>query len=208
MDAAEQIKQWAKELKSVAQTGLTYGKDVFDKERYSQMHDLATTMLSYISGMSEDEVIEKLPIESGYTTPKMAVRGVVMQNGKLLMVKEAADGLWCLPGGWCDINLTPSENIEKEIEEETGLKTKAVRLIAFFDQTKKNPSVTMQHIYTVYFLCEVLSGDLKGSIETKDVGFFAVDDIPPLSSERITQEQLTIALNAVTEQNNQTVYFD
>jgi ADP-ribose pyrophosphatase YjhB (NUDIX family) len=205
VETSEQIKQWAKELKGIAQTGLAYEKDVFDKERYTQMHELAISMLSYISGLKKEEVNKKLPIESGYTTPKIAVRGVVIKNRKLLMVKEAADGLWCLPGGWCDIGLTASENVEKEIEEETGLRTKATRLLAFFDQTKKHPSVTMQHIYTVYFLCELISGDMKGSIETTNVGFFDRDHIPPLSSERMTHEQLEIALN-VTEQN--TVYFD
>lgn len=207
MDTSERIKLWAREMKSIAQTGLAYGKDVYDKERYEQMNELSHEMLSYISGMSEQEVLKTLPLEEGYMTPKMAVRGIVMKDGKILMVKESMDGLWSLPGGWCDIGLSASENIEKEIEEETGLRTKATKLLSFYDQTLHRKSVTMQHIYTVYFLCEIIDGKLRGSIETDEVDFFPVDQLPPLSLERVTKGQLDTALN-IAQSDSQHVYFD
>ncbi|MEC5423466.1 NUDIX hydrolase N-terminal domain-containing protein [Virgibacillus sp. C22-A2] len=206
METAEQIKLWARDLRSIAQTGLAYGSDVFDRERYHQINETAIQMLSHISGINAEEVTELLPIETGYTTPKVAVRGVVIKNSKILMVKEAADGLWCLPGGWCDVGLSPSENIEKEIIEETGLRTKTTKLLSFFDQTKTRPSVTMQYIYTIYFKCEIISGELKNSIETNDVAFFAYNELPPLSKERITPDQIKTAIQ-IAEQANGKVYF-
>lgn len=206
MDTSEKIKLWAREIKSIAQTGLAYGKDVYDKERYQQMNDLSNHMLAYISGMSSHEIDKKLPIEPGYMTPKVAVRGIVIKDKKVLMVKESADGLWSLPGGWCDIGLSARENIEKEIEEETGLRTNAIQLLSFYDQTMHRPSVTMQHIYTVYFLCEIISGELRGSIETEDVDFFATDQLPPLSIERVTKKQLETAL--LIARTGSKVYFD
>lgn len=207
METPEQIKLWAKQFRAIAQTGLTYGNDVFDQERYSEVLEITTEMLSHISNLKKEEINRKLPIESGYATPKIAVRGIVLQDQQVLMVKEVADGLWCLPGGWCDINLTPSQNVEKEIKEETGLWTKATRLVAFFDQTKYRPSVTMQHIYTIYFLCEVISGDLKSSIETTEVRFFPLHNTPPLSNERITKKQLNTALSVALDENKKP-YFD
>lgn len=207
MKTSEKIKVWARELRSIAQTGLTYGNDVFDKERYEQMNELSNTMLAHISGMSDRQINSLLPIEQGYATPKIAVRGLVIQDNKVLMVKEIADGLWTLPGGWCDIGLTPSENIEKEIKEETGLHTQATQLLTIFDQTKHRESETMQHIYTIYFLCEIISGELTCSIETEAVEFFPANELPPLSIERMTEEQFKTAY-LISEEKNQTAYFD
>lgn len=207
MDSAQQIKQWSKELKALAQNGLAYSKDPFDQERFHQLYSTAMSMASHVSTFSDDEVRKLLPIEVGYTTPKIAVRGVVWSQGKVLLVKESADGRWCLPGGWCDIDLTPSENIVKEIEEEAGIVTRAVRLLAFYDQTKNNPSVTMQHIYTVYFLCEEISGEFKMNTETSAAAFFDPEDLPELSIERMSHDQLRRALH-ISLDSHTPPYFD
>lgn len=207
LDTSSKIKAWAKEIRAIAQTGLEYGKDVFDKERYEQLNALSNEMLSTISGKTVPEINKLLPIETGYATPKVAVRGLIFNKEKILMVKETADGCWTLPGGWCDIGITASENVVKEIEEETGLKTRASRLLALFDQTKYRPSITLQHIYTAYFQCHIIEGKLRGSIETTDVAFFSLDNLPPLSKERMTKEQLEKVIS-VAKANNHPPYFD
>lgn len=207
MDTGEKLKVWARELKAIAQTGLEYGKDVYDKERYDQLNAIANDILAYISGSHIQEINKILPIESGYATPKIGVRALIESNGKILMVKETADGCWSLPGGWCDIGLAPSENIEKEVREETGLFVQAVRLLALFDQTKYCSSINLQHIYTAYFECRVTGGNLRGSIETSEVDFFHLDELPPLSKERMTHEQLMKALT-IAKTKGSAVYFD
>lgn len=208
MNISEKIKMWARELKAVSQTGIEYGKDVFDQERYEQLNHLSNRMLSTISKESESEIDALLPIETGYATPKIAVRGIVLKEGQILMVKEVSDGLWTPPGGWCDIGLTASENVQKEVQEETGLETKANRLLAFYDQTKYRSSVTLQHIYTAYFLCDIVGGKLiDHSIETEDIRFFDVNDLPPLSQERVTLTQLERALS-IARNASKTTYFD
>lgn len=207
MNTSEEIKLWARELKAIAQTGLAYGKDVYDLERYQQMNGLSNQMLSYISDFSSDEIDGKLPIEEGYATPKIAVRGIVLKDQQVLMVKETADGLWSLPGGWCDIGFSAAENIEKEIEEETGLRTKATKLLSFYDQRLHRFSVSMQHIYTVYFLCEIVEGKLRGSIETADVNFFSPNQLPTLSIQRVTKKQLQTAIQIAKEECCK-IYFD
>ncbi|MBM7095696.1 MULTISPECIES: NUDIX hydrolase [Alteribacter] len=207
MGIEERLLEWAKRLKAVSQTGLEYGNDHFDYERYKEMNDLSNEMIAYLSKEKIEEIERLLPVEKGYATPKMAVRAVVMAEGKLLMVKEAADGLWCLPGGWCDTGVTPGENIEKEVREETGLNVQATKLLAFFDQTKHRPSKTLQHIYTCYFKCEVTGGAIRGSEETTDVGFFSPDALPPLSIERMTKQQLDVALKEM-DAGSPSIYFD
>lgn len=205
MNQAEQIKLWARELRAIAQTGFEYGRDKFDKERYSQLLNVSSEMLSKVSDLSFDEVNAMLPVESGYATPKVAVRGLVIRDEKILMVQEIADDCWSLPGGWCDTGLSPSENIQKEIEEESGLNTNVTRLLCVFDQAKYNKSITMQHIYVHYFLCEIESGELRNSIETKNVDFFNIDELPELSTERVTQHQLKKAFSVAKTGD---VYFD
>lgn len=205
MNQVEQIKLWARELRAISQTGFEYGRDEFDKERYSQLLGVSNEMLSQISNFSSAEVNSLLPVESGYATPKVAVRGLVIRDSKVLMVQEIADDCWSLPGGWCDIGLSPSENIQKEIEEESGLNTNVTRLLCVFDQAKYNKSITMQHIYVHYFLCEIESGELRNSIETKSVDFFNVDELPKLSTERVTKHQLKKAFSMAKTED---IYFD
>jgi len=205
MNQVEQIKLWARELRAISQTGFEYGRDEFDKERYSQLLGVSNEMLSQISNFSSAEVNSLLPVESGYATPKVAVRGLVIRDGKVLMVQEIADDCWSLQGGWCDIGLSPSENIQKEIGEESGLNTNVTRLLCVFDQAKYNKSITMQHIYVHYFLCEIESGELRNSIETKSVDFFNVDELPKLSTERVTKHQLKKAFSMAKTED---IYFD
>src|SRR5699024_10459031 len=108
MNQVEQIKLWARELRAISQTGFEYGRDEFDKERYAQLLGVSNEMLSQISNFSSAEVNSLLPVESGYATPKVAVRGLVIRDGKVLMVQEIADDCWSFPGGWGDIGLSPS----------------------------------------------------------------------------------------------------
>lgn len=206
MELEERMKELARELHAIAQTGLAYGRDVYDKERYDAVNRVSQNLLALISDKDIQEIGRLLPIESGYATPKVAVRGLIRDGNKVLMVKESADGLWTLPGGWCDIGLTPAENIIKEVQEETGLHVKVNRLIALFDQTKHRESVTLQHIYTVYFLCDVLGGTLGTSVETTEVAFFDYDNLPELSEERMTIEQFNLAYNIA--KNDEKSYFE
>ena len=61
--------------------------------------------------------------ETGYVTPKVEVRGAVFRaaDEHVLLVRETADGLWTLPGGWADVNDSPSGAIRREIEQEVGI---------------------------------------------------------------------------------------
>src|SRR5699024_11935868 len=73
---------------------------------------------------------------AGYTAPKIDVRGGVFdQEGRVLLVREIADGnRWTLPGGWCDVLETPRQAVEREVEEEAGFAVRAVHLAAVIDR--------------------------------------------------------------------------
>lgn len=181
---------WVERLQTIARAGLTYSQNAFDLDRYHQVQALATEILA--EGL--DSPIEKtealLGNEQGYATPKLDVRGVVLKEGKILMVKEVIDGEWTLPGGWVDVGEPPSLSAEREVWEESGYEVRAVKLLALYDHRKHDFRPYFFHIYKLFFLCELLGGQATHSIETNGVGFFGRDEIPSLSNGRITKSVL------------------
>ncbi len=179
---------WAQRLQTIAQAGLTYDKNPYNIERFRQIQQIAAEILSAGTGTPLDQLDLLLSTERGYATPKLDVRGVVMQEGKMLLVKELADGCWTLPGGWVDVGEPPSQAVEREVWEESGYEVKAVKLLALYDHRQHNFSRYIFHIYKLFFLCELLGGKPATSIETDGAEFFGQEALPPLSLGRVTDE--------------------
>jgi len=184
--------EWARRLQAVAQNGLEYAANPFDVERYEAVRLVAAEIMAAGAGVAVEPVLDLFSREAGYATPKVDVRGVVFQNDAILLVKERADNAWTLPGGWADPGRSPSENVIKEIFEESGFETRVVKLLAVYDRNR-HPHLPPYpfHIYKMFFLCEITGGRPASSLETADVGFFPEDQIPPLSITRVTPEQIT-----------------
>jgi ADP-ribose pyrophosphatase YjhB (NUDIX family) len=180
-----------RELLALAQTGLAFTSDAFDRERYTRLRELVEGMLRAPSDPTFDPVA-LLGRDKGYATPKVDVRGAAFRDGRILMVRERSDGLWTLPGGWCDVNVSPSEAVVKEIREESGFEARAVKLAALLDRRKHPHPTQFHHVYKLYFLCELTGGQAQPSIETDAVDFFAEDELPPLSIQRITPGQIEL----------------
>lgn len=181
---------WAKEIQGIAQTGLTYAKDVYDIERYEALRELSVDILANYTFESKERIRLSFAGEGGYSTPKVDVRGVIFREGKILLVREKLDGNWALPGGWADIGLSPSEVVVKEISEESGFQAEAVRLLAVLDKKFHNHPPEPYHVYKMFILCTIVGGEAAEGVETSEVEFFAEDELPELSVERNTAEQL------------------
>lgn len=192
--------EFAKKVHAIAETGLTYRNNVYDIERYEQLKELSFEMLSKM-GNTTPEVVNKLFLhQQGYQTPKVDVRGVILQDGKLLMVQEKIDACWTLPGGWADVGLTPYENAVKEVWEESGLKVEPIRLLSVMDKKCYSHPPTPWYCYKIFVLCKPVGGELKAGMETLDAAFFNRENLPPLSEERITKEQIDIIFSLVEEE--------
>lgn len=187
---------WAKKLQSIAQAGLTYSKDKYDIERFQQIRDLSAEILNEYTEISNEKIKNLFCNETGYQTPKVDIRGAVFKDDKILLVKESIDGCWSIPGGWAEINLSIKENIVKELLEEAGLNVVPRRLIAVLDRSKHNHPVTAYGMYKVFVLCELVDGEFEKNMETEESGFFSLADLPPLSTERITKEQIAMCFEA------------
>lgn len=181
---------WTRRIAALAQNGLTYTDGPFDRERYDELRRIAAEMAAAYSGSEPEVVLDLFQREGGYATPKVDVRGVVFRDGKILLVREAEDGRWTLPGGWADVGETPREAVEKEIREESGYLTSAVKLLAVYDRDHHGPPPLPWPVYKLFIRCEITGGAPAGSIETTGVDFFAEDELPPLSEGRVMPSQI------------------
>jgi ADP-ribose pyrophosphatase YjhB (NUDIX family) len=183
---------WAREIQATAQTGLAYTQDNYDRQRYERLRQLAADIMVDSSGVDAEVVEGLFAQQTGYATPKVDVRGAVFKDSKVLLVQERADpGRWTLPGGWADVNRSPSECVIAEVREEAGLEVKCVKLAAIYDRAR-HPHVPPYafHIYKMFFICESLGGVPSPGIETEAVAFFDVNKLPELSVSRVLDYQI------------------
>lgn len=180
----------AQNLRSIAQAGLTYSKDRYDLERFEQIMEMSEKIIVDYSEMKMEKIHKLFEMEEGYLTPKVDVRAVVIIENQILLVKEIIDGKWALPGGWADVGLTASEVVEKEVMEEAGLEVKASRLLAVLDKKCHPHPPELYYVYKIFFLCEEVSGELGIGMETSEVRFFDINELPELSTGRNTKGQV------------------
>ncbi|OCA03883.1 NUDIX hydrolase N-terminal domain-containing protein [Akkermansia glycaniphila] len=189
--------QWAVELQALAQAGLAYSKDEFDRERFRRVRAIAAEIMSARSGLSLEVVEGLFCNEAGYQTPKLDCRAAVFDAGnRILLVQEKADGLWALPGGWVDVNESIRSNLVKEVQEEAGMDVEPLRLIALHDRNRHNPPPFAYGVCKVFALCRLLGGKFAPNTESSGCGFFTEDRLPPLSLTRNTQEQIALCFRA------------
>jgi ADP-ribose pyrophosphatase YjhB (NUDIX family) len=187
--------QWlsiARELRAIAQTGLTFTADRFDRQRYERVRELTASMLALGSASANyDVILGILREDKGYATPKVDVRGAAFVDGRVLLVREISDGKWTLPGGWADVNQTAGECVVREIREESGFEARALKLAAVHDYQRSNhPARHIDSIYKLFFVCEITGGAARASDETSEVAFFSRHELPPLSLGRTTAAQI------------------
>jgi len=179
-----------RELRSIAQIGLTFCRDPFDRQRYQRIQELAASVIGQGAGRADPGLLDYIRHDVGYATPKVDVRAAAFVDGRVLLVREVSDGFWTLPGGWADVNDSPSESVVREVFEESGFQARAVKLAAVYDFRKRNRPHHLDSIYKMFFICELVGGAAAPSIETSEVGFFAPAELPPLSTGRATPEQI------------------
>lgn len=185
---------WARRLAAIAQNGVTFAVNPYDTSRYLQVREVAAAMLAAGSGAAPEEVLPLLAAADGYATPKVDVRGVCFRGGEpaqVLLVRERDDGRWTLPGGWADPTDLPSVAVEREVAEEAGYRVRATRLLACWDRTlQEGADPYPWRVYKLFFGCDVLGETARRHDETSDVAWSPLDDLPPLSTGRVTAHQI------------------
>ena len=206
----ETLLDLAKRIKALADIGLLYTKDNFDKERYHELKSIGETIIRDELKVSPEVMNSLYEKCVDYPTPKVDIRALVLNEKKeILMVQEKADSRWSLPGGWADVGKTPSEVAIQEVWEETGLPVFCKCLSAVFDKRNHPHPPQPWYVYKIVFYCEPDSASdmiLKPAFDVLDVLWFPVDKLPPLSTDRILASQIQIIYNNISKQNFITIF--
>lgn len=187
--------EWAVELQSLAQAGLYYTKDAFDRERFERIREIAAEMVSHQAEIPLERARELFCGEVGYQTPKLDTRAAIFQEDRILLVRER-NGKWSLPGGWVDVNLSVMESAVKEVREEAGLEASVDFVIAVQDREKHNRPEYAYKVCKVFVQCSAHGGSFQANTETTERRYFALDALPPLAEEKNTAEQIAMCFAA------------
>ena len=192
----EKWLKWAMEIQSLAQSGLAYTTNVYDIERYERIREISAEMIEEKSNLNLEKVKDLFCNETGYQTPKIDTRAAIFKDDKILLVHEN-NGTWSLPGGWCDVLESVKSNTIKEVKEEAGLDVKATKIIAVQDRNRHNRPIYAYGICKIFVMCEIIGGEFKENIETTEMKYFALDELPEnFANEKCTKEQVEMCFRA------------
>ena len=202
----EKWLKWAIEIQSLAQAGLTYTDNVYDIERYERLREIAAEIIEEKSNISLEKVKDLFCNENGYQTPKIDTRAAIFKDDKILLTHEN-NGTWSLPGGWCDVLESVKSNTLKEVKEETGLDVETIKIIAVQDRNKHNKPIYAYGVCKIFVLCNVIGGEFIENIETTEIKYFSLDEIPDnLAEEKTNKEQIEMCFKAYNDEKWQTQF--
>lgn len=197
-----------KRLKNIADIGLLYAHDEYNRERYTELHAISLKLMSQLTDTPLSKMTDFYAPITDYPTPKVDIRALVLNNdNQILLAQERSDGRWSLPGGWADIGLSAREVAVKEVLEETGLTVSPTRLLAVFDKKCHPHPPQAYYVYKFVILCQYISGDLRPAHDILDARFFDITDLPPLSENRILKSQIDLVFQKA-QTNDLETYFD
>ena len=208
MEKGTELITLAQRIRALSQTGLAYAINGYEIERFNELTAISDQIVSLVSGVSDTEINACYTPVKEYVTPKVDIRAVIFnEKDEVLLVREKVDGRWSMPGGWSDVGYTPKEVAVKEAKEETGLDVYADRLLAVMDKRCHAHPVGPFYIYKMFILCEVIGGKFSETFDILDQGFFSLDNLPPLSLDRILPEQINL-MNELRHNPSAPVYLD
>lgn len=199
--------RWARALQGVAQAGLTYAADPYDRERYREVRRIAAEIAARGSDGDAERIAGFFASERGYPTPKVDVRAAVIDENRILLVRERDDGGWTMPGGWADVGESAAEAAVRETREESGVRVRAVKLVALYDRERHGHPRHPEFSYKVFFACEVCGvPEPSPGTETTGAAFFDRCDLPDLSLARVTPAEIELAFAHYAEPDLPTAF--
>ena len=163
------------EIRAIAQLGLNYSSDVYDRERYERLLTIACSEYASLSDRPPEVISDRFKTELGHITPKVGVSAAIFNlEDEILLVRRTDDLSWCLPCGWAEVNETPQQSLVREVREETGLRVEVKDLIRL--NTRMPGDFGLPHTtYHLEFWCEVLDGTFTESHETTNIEFYPIN---------------------------------
>lgn len=108
---------------------------------------------------------------------------LINESNQVLLHKRSDNGAWGLPGGRMEIGETVEQCVIRETWEETGLQVAVKRLVGVYSDSLgysilRYPSGYAVHYVIMVFAVEQIGGELRISLESTDLRFFDVNELP------------------------------
>lgn len=159
------------EIRAIAQLGLNYSRDPYDRERYERLMKLASQQYSEMTGLPAGVIRERFARELGYITPKIGVQGALFDSAdRILLEQRKDDGLWGLPAGWVETGEGPEQALIREFREEAGLDIVPMEMIGFHSRLPGDFHQPHSSIHVLYY-CLCTGGMLQKSHESLEMVF-------------------------------------
>ena len=197
---------WAREIHSLGQIGLAFSENHYEKSRNRRIIEIASEIVEVHTHLSKEAVNKVFMNQPGYATPKIDVRSAVIKDGKILLVQEADDKKWAMPGGWADVGDYPSEVAVRETKEESGFDIKVEKIVGVFDANRNARALEFFHAFKIVFLCKIIGGEAKKSEETLDVNFFSFNSLPEFSQNRTNERLINEIIKHIEDKNRPTLF--
>jgi len=122
--------------------------------------------------------------------PLVGVGGVVIDNGRALLVRRGAapaQGEWSIPGGLLEVGETIEQGVARELAEETGLKVRVVELLEVLERifpappgengAPPDPRRPQYHFVILDYLCEPRGGTLAAGSDAAEFAWAREEDL-------------------------------
>ena len=197
----EEFYDFVVKVHSIAKIGLTYSKDPYAIDNYTELNNISKEMLEKFMDVKFDK--PSMFTKEVYPTPNISVRTLIGSGNKILLVKEANTGFWSFPGGWAELYDSPKTSAYNEVVQETGVKPEITRLIGVLDRLPHKSQNSVPE-YVIIFEGKVNDDDFsKHCHEISDVGFFDIDNLPEMS-KKLSKAELDLIFDAY--KNNKVIF--
>ena len=184
LSTAQQLAQWSDKLRDMSALGLMFTQNIYDRENYQHMQDIALQMLALATAQPPAELEPLRATLFRRPTPLATGDGAVIDAaGRILLIRRADNGKWAMPGGALSVGETPAQGVTREVFEETGVRVEPVSFVGVHD-SRLAGGVTAFQLYHFLFLCRPLNGTApeqppSHAAEVLDTRWFAEDALPP-----------------------------
>lgn len=182
MTPSQQLALWADKLRDLSALGLRYADHIYERERWTQVQTLVLEMFASATG-DRFEALEPLRATTfAHITPfAVGDAAIIDEDGRILLIRRADNGLWAMPGGALEVGETPAEGAVREALEETGVRCRPEALVGVFD-SRLCGTVSGHHLYQFVFLCRPEEGVKpvapSHSNEVRAISWFTEDELP------------------------------
>jgi len=180
---AQQLALCADILRDCSANGLQFADTIYNRDNYRRVQGVALELLALATGETLPALEPLRATVFARPAPFPVADGAVIgDDGKILLIRRADNGLWALPGGGLEVGESPAQGAVREVLEETGVSCEPVALVGIND-SRLCGTRSRHHLYHILFLCRPLKhiGVVTPPShiqEVLDSGWFAEDDLP------------------------------